>query len=98
MSSAEVARFPGQPSWGAALLDGDMRPNNFEAALKFLDGGITRYYPGGVQSVLLTADQVLRVFNCLAWIAQVSGAEYEIKAVPASYRAGVCRVGDRNRY
>ncbi len=98
MSSSEVAPHPGEPSWSAALLDGDMRPNNFEAALKFIDGGVMRYYPGGVQAVMTTPDEVLRVFNCLAWIKPVGGNRYQIMEVPASYQGGTCAVGARHRW
>jgi hypothetical protein len=98
MSSSEVAPHPGEPSWSAALLDGDMRPNNYEAALKFTDGGVMRYYPGGVPEVMTTPDEVLGVFNCLAWIKPVGGNRYEIMEIPASYRAGACVVGERHRW
>jgi len=96
MSSGLIPAHPGEPSWKAVLLDGDFRPNNFEAALKFTHGA-TKYYPGGVASVLTTPDQVLRVFTCLAWIKAVGGGDYEIKEVPTSYRAG-CAVGARHRW
>ncbi len=98
MSSGLIPPHPGQPNWQAALLDGDMRPNNFEAALKFTDAGVMRYYPGGVRSVLTTPDEVLRVFNCLAWIEALAGARYEIREVPASYRASSCVVGTQHNW
>lgn len=97
MSSGEFPPYPGQPSWSAALLDGDLRPNNYEAALKFTDGGVTLYYPGGVPIVVATAGEVLRVFTCLAWIVGVGGGEYEVKNVPAVYRPPAPAVGSRHR-
>jgi hypothetical protein len=97
MSSGLIPPYPGQPTWRAFLLDGDMRTNNYEAALVFTDSGTTRYYPGGVPSVLANPDQVLRVFNCLAWIHPVGG-QYEIMDVAASYRAGHCIVGSRHSW
>ena len=96
MSSGEFGPFPGQPTWSAALLDGDWRPNNYEAAMKFTDGGSTLYYPGGVRIVVATAGEVLHVFKCLAWVAGVGGGEYEIKNVPATYRPPPPAVGDRH--
>jgi hypothetical protein len=92
-----VPHHPLHPSWGAALLDGDFRPNNFEAALKFDHSGLIRYYPGGVRAVMSSPDEVLRVFNCLAWLKSVGGGRYEIMAVPASYLGG-CAVGARHRW
>ena len=98
MSSAEVAGFPGEPTWQAALLDGTLRPNNFEAALKFTHGAVMRYYPGGVPIVVTTPNEVLRVFTCLAWIVGVGGGEYEVKNVPAVYRPPGPAVGARHRW
>lgn len=97
MSSPTVPPHPHHPTWGAALLDGDCRPNNFEAALKFDHSGVVSYYPGGVRAVLSSSDEVLRVFNCLAWIKSVGGGMYEIMAVPASYLGG-CVVGAQHRW
>lgn len=96
MSSGLISAYPGHSDWQAALLDGDFRPNNFEAALKFTHG-TTKYYPGGVATVMSTPDQVLQVFTCLAWIKSVGGGKYEIMAVPASYRAG-CTSGARHTW
>lgn len=98
MSSGRIPPYTGQPTWIAILLDGDMRPNNYEAALVFSDSGTTSYYPGGVPSVMSHPDEVLRVFNCLAWIRPVDGGRYEIMDVPASYRAGACTVGTRHSW
>jgi hypothetical protein len=98
MSSGRIPPYPGQPMWRAILLDGDMRPNNYEAALVFSDSGTTGYYPGGVPSVMSHPDEVLRVFNCLAWIQPVDGGRYEIMDVPASYRVGACTVGTRHSW
>ncbi|MGE0575586.1 MAG: DUF4157 domain-containing protein [Reyranella sp.] len=98
MSSRLFPGFPGQPSWRAALLDGDFRPNNYEAALKFTDGGTTKYYPGGVPSVLDSPDEVLRVFNCLSWFRVTGGDSYEITNVPGPYQPGECNVGDSHSF
>ncbi|HWJ72314.1 MAG TPA: DUF4157 domain-containing protein [Kaistia sp.] len=78
----------------AALLDGDFRPNNFEAALKFSHDGKLRYYPGGVQNVIDDPNKVLLVFECLAWIRGVRGSIYEIVEIPGQYRPRA-KVGDR---
>jgi Domain of unknown function (DUF4157) len=98
MSSGLIPPYPGQPTWHAMLLDGDFRPNNYEAALKFTADGFTKYYPGGVRSVLDHPDQVLRVFNCLAWFRVVGGGQYAITDVPGPYRPGECKVGARHHF
>ena len=98
MSSGLFPGYPGQPSWEAALLDGDFRPNNYEAALKFTDGGSTKYYPGGVAIVVASPDEVLRVFNCLSWYRATGGDSYEITNVPGPYQAGECNVGDSHSF
>jgi hypothetical protein len=98
MSSGLFPGFPGQPSWQAALLDGNFRPNNYEAALKFTDGGSTKYYPGGVAIVVDSPDEVLRVFNCLSWFRVTGGDSYEITNVPGPYQAGECNVGDSHSF
>jgi len=69
---------PAHPTWGAALIDANACPNNFEAALKFTFGD-TRYYPGGVplidqfgrKVIFTSAQQVLEIFQYLAWIEGV---------------------------
>lgn len=66
---------PSHPTWRAALIDANACPNNFEAALKFTFGD-TRYYPGGVplidaggrKIIFSSAQQVLEIFQYLAWI------------------------------
>jgi len=66
---------PAHPTWGAALIDANACPNNFEAALKFTHGD-TRYYPGGVplidrfgrKVIFSSAQQVLEIFQYLAWV------------------------------
>jgi len=66
---------PDHPTWRAALIDANACPNNFEAALKFTSGD-TRYYPGGVplvdaggrKIIFSSAQQVLEIFQYLAWI------------------------------
>jgi hypothetical protein len=79
--------------WTAALIDGDGCFNNFEAALKFNDGSTTLYYPGGVRSVLASADEVLRVFTCLAWLTVTGPGQYDIHQIIRSYRPG-CHTGE----
>lgn len=98
MSSRLYPSYPGQPGWQAALLDGDFRPNNFEAALKFTADGQTKYYPGGVQTVFEHADDVLTVFNCLAWFSVAGKDSYRITNVPGPYRAGQCKVGETHTF
>ena len=94
MDSGLIPPFPGQPAWQPALLDGDFRPNNFEAALKFTAHGQTKYYPGGVQQVFDNADDVLTVFNCLAWFRATGEDSYDVTNVPGDYQAGQCVVGN----
>ena len=67
------------------LLDGDYHSNNFEAALKFDHSGTLAYYPGGVNAVLSSPDQVLRVFRCMAWVELAGGLKCKISEVPANY-------------
>jgi Domain of unknown function (DUF4157) len=98
MDSGLIPPFPGQPAWQPALLDGDFRPNNFEAALKFTADGQTKYYPGGVQQVFDNADDVLTVFNCLAWFRATGKDSYEITNVPGDYQAGQCVVGNSHSF
>jgi hypothetical protein len=85
---------PAHPTWGAALIDIQACPNNFEAALKFTETG-TRYYPGGVplerrdrsKIIYSDPDQVLRIFQFLAWIEFVPGSKnFHIEEVLASYQ------------
>lgn len=90
--------FPGQPSWTAWLLDGDFRPNNYEAALKLTHGGKTKYYPGGVDAVFDNPDDVLTVFNCLSWLRVTGPDRYEITNVPGDYRTGLCKVGESHSF
>lgn len=81
------------PAWRIALLDGNFRPNNFEAALKLTADGKTIYYPGGVQATFDNADDVLGVFNCLAWFEGAGGKNFRITEVPGPYQPGMCVVG-----
>ena len=55
------------------LVEQALDNDNFEAALKFNDGSSTKYYPGGVRRVFDTADEVLRIFQCLAWMTGAGG-------------------------
>ena len=86
------------PDWAVALLDDDWHANTFEAALKFNYGGVLRYYPGGVEAVLSTPDQVLHVFKCLAWIKGTGGRDCRIMEVPSggNYPNGPCPVGSEH--
>jgi hypothetical protein len=74
------------PTWQACLIDGDACPNNFEAVLKFTESGSTRYYPGGVKARFVLKEQVLGVFEFLAWIDHYDGTNYLIQQVVRSYR------------
>jgi Domain of unknown function (DUF4157) len=92
MGSGLIPPYPGHANWPARLLDSGFRPNNFEAALKFTADGTTKYYPGGVSAVFDNADDVLKVFQCLAWL-EVRDGGYVIKDVPGPYKPGRCVVG-----
>lgn len=98
MSSGLFPGFPGQPTWRATLIDGDFRPNRYEAALKLTHGGKTKYYPGGVNAVFDSPDDVLTVFNCLSWFRVTGPDRYEITNVPGDYQAGLCKVGDSHSF
>lgn len=54
--------------WAAYLIDGNGRPNNYEAALRFSHDGKQKYYPGGVNSVLDSPTQVVGVFTTMSWV------------------------------
>lgn len=56
-------------SWYAVLVDGDGGRNNYEAALKFTHDGVQKYYPGGVNAVMDTPDQIIRVFTTMSWVS-----------------------------
>jgi hypothetical protein len=62
---------PARAAWCAALVDGNMDLNKFEACLKFTYGGTTKYYAGGV-SDFDTANQVIRVFRSLSWMEDIT--------------------------
>jgi len=74
-SLANYPPHPAHPTWEAGLIDANACPNNFEAALKFTFGD-TRYYPGGValaddtghKITFSNPQQVLEIFQYLAWI------------------------------
>lgn len=59
---------PAKARWMAALVDGGGGLNRYEACLRFTDGGVTKYYPGGVRAVMDNANQVIKVFSRLSWI------------------------------
>lgn len=87
---------PPAPGWWPALIDGGGCPNNFEAALVLTDGGMTRYYPGGVPDLstpFTTPLQVLHVFRCLVWLTPVTRDVYDVQQVLATYRSGGCPTG-----
>ncbi len=69
--------------WVAYLIDGNNRPNNYEAALRFTHGGEKLYYPGGVRAVMSHADQVLRVFGSMSWVDTLDG--FEVKDAIVRY-------------
>jgi hypothetical protein len=64
-------------TWYASLADGPIfagqpvpqgtRLNNFEACLRYANGGAVGYFPGGVQALRPSADAVLRGFTALVW-------------------------------
>lgn len=78
---------------GVGLIDGDWKLNAFEAALKFNHGGSLAYYPGGVDSVMKSPDEVLNVFKCLARFSGQGGNKCKIEHVYADYKYGPCPVG-----
>lgn len=69
--------------WIAYLIDGNNRPNNYEAALRFTHGGQKLYYPGGVLAVMENADEVLRVFGSMSWVDSRDG--YKVKDAIVEY-------------
>lgn len=88
-TSEALKKFP-----GVALLDGDWKANNFEAALKLNHDGRLAYYPGGVDNVLTTPQEVLNVFRCLARIRPDPACPLcRIEHVYANYRFGPCPPG-----
>lgn len=89
---------PGHHNWILALLDSAWHANTFEAALKFSYGGVLKYYPGGVDGVLSTPEEVLQVFQCLAWITPTGGGNCKIMEVPpgGEYPHGTCPVGSEH--
>ena len=64
---------PRRNDWIAGLVDGSGGLNRYEACLRFTypEGGpgpgATKYYPGGVTSVMSNANQVIRVFTNMSW-------------------------------
>lgn len=66
-------------TWYAGLADGPIvagqpvpqgtRLNNFEACLRYANAGVVAYFPGGVQAIRNSADEVLRGFTALVWTA-----------------------------
>ncbi|WP_435592819.1 eCIS core domain-containing protein [Nocardia sp. bgisy118] len=108
--SAEVARetapsqgglyylgaHPMHGHWFAALMDANGCPNNYEAALKFEHGGRSLYYPGGVSmdEIYATKEEVLHVFQCLAWISPIGEDHFNIEEIRKVYPGGSCRAGE----
>ena len=92
---ATSGAVPPAPGWWPGLLDGGRCWNNYEAALVLTDGGVTRYYPGGVDlsTDFTTPLQVLHVFQCLVWLTPVAQDVYDIQQVLATYRTGGCPTG-----
>jgi hypothetical protein len=77
----------GREKWHATLQDGGGVFNRYEACLKVVHGGTTKYYAGGA-GVHDDADSVLRVFRAMVWKAPMDGNawEDEWKADIHSYR------------
>lgn len=90
-----VGPHPAHPTWFVGLIDGNGCPNAYEAALVFTFAGTTRFYPGGVSMnrLYLTPEDVLFVFQCLAWLTAVGPKEFEIQSVLATYPDGSCTTG-----
>jgi hypothetical protein len=91
-----VGSHPAHPSWFPGLLDASWHSNAFEAALKFSHGGRLAYYPGGVDAIFSTAQEVLEIFRCLAYITGTGGMNCRIMEVPADYPPGPCPVGSEH--
>jgi hypothetical protein len=75
---------------GVTLLDGGYCGNNFEAALRVDADGEIHYYPGGVNTVFDTAQEVIGVFRCLAKTHPVGGNQFQIDQIYANYASGPC--------
>ena len=75
---------------GVTLLDGSYCGNNYEAALRVDADGEVHYYPGGVNTVFDTAQEVIGVFRCLAKTKAVGGNQFKIEKIYANYAAGPC--------
>ena len=90
-----VPNHPAHPTWFAGLLDANGCPNAYEAALRFDHGGVRRYYPGGVSMsrTYTTADDVLSIFQCYAWLTHIGGDEFNIESIAATYPGGSCSLG-----
>ena len=90
-----VPNHPAHPTWFAGLMDANGCPNAFEAALRFDHGGMRRYYPGGVSmdQIYTTAQDVLYIFQCYAWLTQVGSGEFNIESIAATYPGGTCSPG-----
>jgi hypothetical protein len=89
-----IGSHPEHSDWSPGLLDGSWHSNMFEAALKFEHAGKTKYFGGGA-GIYDTAQKVLEIFRCLAWIKGTGGLNCQIMEVAASYRGG-CVVGDEH--
>ncbi|MFD4631507.1 DUF4157 domain-containing protein [Streptomyces sp. NPDC058284] len=88
-------RHPDNP-WYAALIDANGCGNNFEAALRFAHGGVTRYYPGGADpnQVYSTPTDVLHVFQCLAWVEPLGPRRMNVRQILTTYPHGHCTTGE----
>ncbi|MEC4018801.1 DUF4157 domain-containing protein [Streptomyces sp. H27-D2] len=91
-----VGAHPAHPTWFPGLMDANGCPNAFEAALRFDHGGLRRYYPGGVDMarVYSTPLDVLRVFQCFAWLSPISHRHFNIQVIAATYPDGTCSTGE----
>lgn len=63
----DIRYHPAHPNWELALKDTNGGANAFEAVAKLTACGETRYYAGGTDLVFLNKDDVLTVFERLAW-------------------------------
>ncbi|MFJ4245043.1 DUF4157 domain-containing protein [Streptomyces iakyrus] len=86
---------PKHPTWIPGLVDARGCPNSFEAALRFDHGGVRRYYPGGVRAIrgFTTAEDVLFVFSCFAWLTPVEHKLWVVQAIETTYPRGWCQRG-----
>jgi hypothetical protein len=59
------------PVVGKTYTEQTMGLNALEACLRLTHGNATSYYPGGVQAIYKTKEQVIQVFNAFCWIKEL---------------------------